>query len=399
MLPTNPMAVAAVRFNNTVPAAAALWPAEAAGTPIMSTGDGLVPAATADMLLGADEVAAASAAAAAAAVPQACAAPEVPELRRRPTRRPTRRPGMGGRGRGRGLGGRGTNPPAAGTGTTDAPTTKPPATTPAATKPAGPIKPSSQRGPTEIIAPTDPPPADLPKPPAGACVAETMADINFQETEVFPKGAAPEIKNIQLMAPRWFRFILRHRGKWYDGDRNLRNNKEGKNKSRAEIYGMCDKKLGSTTAFKLGDTWLMGSTIRLAPDFVPSRGYCNLMQPANHQSFLNMVALKGDDVTVELRVFENGIGTKTTLARSVTIKRGQWHTLVVKATFAKNGYYGLSVDGDEFKGVTLDTTKSGERKPPFGGNFGIYGNAGTGVDGKPVGDWVVDHYNMYYKKV
>lgn len=355
MLPTNPMAVAAARFNNTAPAATALWPVETAGTPVMdSAGDMVTAASAVDALMMSDDD----------DVPQACAAPDAPELRRRPTRRPTLRPGRG---------------------------TRPTAPRPAATKPAAPV--AAKTG------PNDPPPATLPKPPAGACVAETMADINFQETEVFPKGAAPEIKNIQLMAPRWFRFILRHRGSWYDGDRNLRNNKAGLNKSRAEIYGMCDKKLGSLTAFNIGDTWLMGSTVRLAPDFVPSRGYCNLMQPVNHQSFLTMTKLEGDTVTLELRVFDNGIGSKQTLARTATIKRGQWHTLVVKATFAKNGYYGLSVDGDEFQGVRLDTTRAGERKPPYGGNFGIYGNAGTGVNGKPVGDWTVDHYNMYYKKL
>lgn len=263
-------------------------------------------------------------------------------------------------------------------------------------------KPRMGKTPTtgDVMVPLDPPPATLPKPPVGACVAETMADINFAETEVFPKGAGPEIKNIQMAGPRWFRFVLRHRGTWYDGDRNLKNNKAGLNKSRAEIYGMCSKKLaGSMTPFKLGETWLMGSTVRLAPNFVPSRGYCNLMQPVNHQSFLTMTKLAGDTVTVELRVFENGIGSPTRLARAAQIKRGQWHTLVVKATFAKNGYYGLSVDGDDFKGITMDTTKSSRGAPPYGGNFGIYGNAGNGVDGKPVPDWVVDHYNMYYKKV
>lgn len=243
------------------------------------------------------------------------------------------------------------------------------------------------------------PPATLPPPPAGAAVAETMADINFAETKVFPAGAGPEIDNIQLVKPRWFKFILRHRGAWYDGDRDGKNNREGKPKSRAEIYGMCSRKLGTLTPFKIGETWLIGSTVRLAPDFVPGAGYCNLMQPANHQSFLNMTKLDGNTVTVELCVFSDGIGSKINVARRVQIKRGEWTTLVVKAKFAKDGYYGLSVNGDEFQGITIDTTKSGDRKPPFGGNFGLYGNAARGADGKPLRDQVVDHYNMFYKKL
>ena len=232
----------------------------------------------------------------------------------------------------------------------------------------------------------------------GACIVETMRDFKFAESFVWPKGAAPEIDNIQQVAPRHFKFILRHRGSWYDGDRNLKNNSKGLAKSRAETYATCYNKLGTDLPFNIGDTWLIGSTVRLAPDFVPGRGYCNIMQPVNHQSFLNLTALRGDVVEAKLGVFSNGIGSKITYARTVQIKRGEWTSLVVKAKFAKDGYYGLSINGDPFQGVALDTTRGGDRKPPFGGNFGLYGNAKEGVDRKPLRDQIVEHHTMFYKK-
>ncbi len=241
------------------------------------------------------------------------------------------------------------------------------------------------------------PPDTLPSPPPGASVVETMRDISWGDSLVWPPGSAQEIPNITNPSPRMFVFTLRHRGAWYDGDRDLKNNRKGLDKSRAEIYAL--RKLGTDKPFTLGSTWLLGFTVRLAPDFVPSRGYSNLSQPVNHQSFLNMVKLKGDTVTAQLSVFKDGVKTPISIARTVEFKRGEWTTFVVKMTFAKDGYYGLSVNGDEFKGIKIDTTKGGDRKPPFGLNVGLYGSATTGVDGKPLGDQVAEYYNIFAKRV
>jgi hypothetical protein len=243
-------------------------------------------------------------------------------------------------------------------------------------------------------------------PPAGAKVLETMRDVRFTESLVYPRGKAPEIKNIVEVAPRHFRFTLRHRWHsegWYDGDRDLKWN-EGRHagyvgkrvaKSRAEITMASPDK-----PFDVGTTWLIGTTVRLAPDFVPSKGYCNIMQPLNHQSFLNLIGISGDVVTAALCVFKDGVGTPITVARKVGIKRGEWTTLVVRVKIAKNGAYALSINGDDFQGVAgIDTTKSGDRTPPFGGNWGLYGTGESDVRGKPLGDQTVEHRDMFVKKL
>lgn len=229
--------------------------------------------------------------------------------------------------------------------------------------------------------------------PPGAIVPRNLADLKFAETRVFPPGKGPEIPNIQQVGPAHFKFTLRHRDGWYDGDRDGKNNRMGLAKSRAETFGFYKY----VTPFELGSTWLIGSTVRLAPDFVPSRGYCNIMQPTNHQSFLGLTKLVGDTVTCQLVVFQDGIGTAQRVARTVTFKRNVWTSLVVKTTVGKQGYFGLSINGDAFQGIPCDTTKSGDRTPPLGGNFGLYGSATTGVDGKPLGDQTVEHKNMFLK--
>lgn len=242
------------------------------------------------------------------------------------------------------------------------------------------------------------------QPPTDALVVETMRDFKWVDSLVYPRGAAPEIPNIQQVQRGHFKFILRHRKSWYDGDRDLQWN-EGRHsgaagrsvdKSRAELC--CIK--GIDRPFTLNSTWLIGSTVRLAPDFVPSWGYCNVMQPANHQSFLMLSRINGDMVTAELRVFADGVGTQQRVARTVQIRRGEWTTLVVRAKFARGGSYELSVNGDPFKGIFgIDTTKSGDRTLPFGGNFGLYGSGTKDVTGKPLGDQVVEHKNIFLKKV
>lgn len=234
---------------------------------------------------------------------------------------------------------------------------------------------------------------EVPEPPPGSIVLRSFKDFKFVESKVYPPGAAPEIQNIQQVAPAWFKFILRHRGTWYDGDRDLKNNKAGKDKSRAETAGYGRY----MTPFEMGSTWLIGTTVRLDPGFVPSRGYSNILQPTNHQTFLTLTALKNDVVTAKLNVFENGIGTRIHTARTVTFKRGEWTTLVVKIAFGRPGYVGLSINGDAFVGIKIDTSRSGDRKPPFGGNAGLYGSATRGVDGKPLGDQIVEHRNMFIK--
>ena len=262
--------------------------------------------------------------------------------------------------------------------------------------------------------PTPKPPAPTPDvgvPPPGSIVAETLKDFNkgkgVDDSLVFPRGAAPEITNITQVAPRHFKFVLRHRGNpwsqynqrgtkgaWYDGDRNLEWNegkRDGKyhDKSRAEVNGLPAK-------ISNGDTWDIATTVKLDKNFVPSQSYCNIMQPVFDGSFLSLTNVKGNNVTGSLFVFPNGIGKGIRTARDISIPRGEWVSIVVRVKFARDGFYQMSINGDAFKGINLDTTKA---RFPYSNKWGLYCTATTDVTGKPMGDSVVEHKNIYMRKV
>lgn len=259
------------------------------------------------------------------------------------------------------------------------------------------------------------PTRDIPK---GAFVAEKLSDFGkgVDNSLVFPRGAGPEIDNITQVGPRHFRFELRMRGDpwsphnpkgtkgaWYDGDRDLQWN-EGKRdgkyhaKSRAEVNWVLDK-TKFKVAMKNNETWDIATTVKLDPNFVPGRGYCNIMQPVFDQSFLNLTGIKGDDVTADLTVFTGSkIGTPRKVVRSFVIKRGVWTSIVVRIKFAKNGKYELSVNGDAFKGFEFDTGKLFAERG-VGMKWGLYTQNRGNVLGKPMKDLIVEHRDIYVRKV
>ena len=292
-----------------------------------------------------------------------------------------------------------------------APTPKPPAPKPPAPKPPPPTpKPPAPKPPPPTPKPPAPTP-DVGAPPPGSIVAETLKDFSkgkgVDDSLVFPRGAAPEIVNITQVAPRHFKFVLRHRGNpwspfnlrgtkgaWYDGDRNLEWNegkRDGKyhDKSRAEVNGLPAK-------ISNGDTWDIATTVKLDKNFVPSRSYCNIMQPVFDGSFLSLTGIKGNNVTGSLFVFPDGIGSGIKTARDISIPREQWVSIVVRVKFAKDGFYQMSINGDAFKGINLDTTKA---RFPYSNKWGLYCTATTDVTGKPMNDSIVEHKNIYMRKV
>ena len=254
--------------------------------------------------------------------------------------------------------------------------------------------------------------------PPGALVAETLADFGkggVDNSLVFPRGAAPEIQNITQVAPRHFRFELRMRGNpwsphnpggtkgaWYDGDRDLEWN-EGKrdgryhDKSRAEVHDLF-RNTPKEPIMKRGDTWDIATTVKLDKAFVPSRMYTCIAQPALDQSFVSLTGIKGDDVTGALFVFADGIGSAIKVARTFTIKRGEWTSIVVRVKFAVKGRYELSVNGDAFQGIDIDTSKIFAKRKP-GSKWGEYCCATTNVLGKPMKDLICEHKNIYVRKV
>jgi hypothetical protein len=248
-------------------------------------------------------------------------------------------------------------------------------------------------------------------PPLGAIVAESLYDFNkgknVDKSLVFPRGAAPEIEHITQVAPRTFKFNLRFRGNpwspynphgtrgaWYDGDRNLEWN-EGKrdgryhDKSRAEVSGLPAK-------ISLEETWEIATTVKLDPEFVPSQSYCDIMQPVFDGGFLSLTGIHDNVVTGSLFVFSNGIGSTILTARDISIPRDEWVSIRVRVKFSKDGYYQMSVNGDAFKGIHVDTTKA---RVPYSVKFGLYATATTNVLGKPMKDLIVYHRNIYMKKL
>ncbi len=232
------------------------------------------------------------------------------------------------------------------------------------------------------------------QPPQGAIVGESLRDFKWIDSTVTPAGAAPEIQNIQELAPRIMCCVLRHRAGWHDGDRTLKTGRYAQ-KARAE---MCC--LGGNTPYAIGSTWLIGTTFRVNPDFTSPKGFCQLMQPVLHQSYLQLDKISGDDCTASLRVFTKGLGSASKVVRTIRFKRGQWVPVVLRVTFGPNGEYALSHDGDGFQGIRLDTSTGHVKGATvgkvnaFGGTWGLY-MAAKGHKG----DAIVQHANMFIKKI
>ena len=254
--------------------------------------------------------------------------------------------------------------------------------------------------------------------PKGALVAETLADFGkggVDNSLVFPRGAAKEIQNITQVGPRHFRFELRMRGNpwspfnprgtkgaWYDGDRDLEWN-EGKrdgryhDKSRAEVHDLF-RNTPKEPIMKMGESWEIATSVKLDRNFVPSSMYCCIAQPVLDQSFLTLTDIKGDDVTAQLMVFVDGIGSAIKVARTFTIKREQWTSIVVRVEFGRQGRYELSLNGDAFKGIDIDTSKIFAKRKP-GSKWGEYGTGTTNVHGQPMRDLICEHRDIYLRKV
>jgi hypothetical protein len=230
------------------------------------------------------------------------------------------------------------------------------------------------------------------KVPPDAIVVRTLADFSkVDKSQVYPRGAAKSIDLITQTAPGTFRFLLRHRGKWYDGDRTLEWNYKGHDKSRAEAAPAGPK-------VKTGETWDFSTTVRLAPDFVPSEGYCNIAQPVFSVGFFTLTEQVGDTTTGEyfFNPDPKKIGQGAKLARSVTFKRGQWTTFVWRIHFDKKGSIKMSMNGDAFVGLSgVDTSRA--TLPVY--KMGLYGTGVKDIHGKKLGDQVVEHKNVYMRRI
>jgi hypothetical protein len=226
--------------------------------------------------------------------------------------------------------------------------------------------------------------------PSGAIVARSLRDFRSVDNSlVFPRGAAPEIQNITDEGNGMFRFFLRHRGAWYDGDRDLRWNDRGHDKSRAEVSGL------KGLVQRQGETWEYGTTFKVDTKFMPSAGYCDVMQQ-HALSWVGLTQIKGDVITGGL-YYTRDLFKTNFRARQFSFRRGEWVTLVVRLrVHPTNGECVMSVNGDEFQGHRGKIYKPDR---DFGGKWGIYGSGTKDVTRKPLGDSLVWHKNIWMRKV
>lgn len=265
----------------------------------------------------------------------------------------------------------------------------------------------NETDPGNVPLPQEGPNTDI---PAGARVGNSLSDFNVDNSLVFPRGAANEIQNITQIGKRTFNFVLRHRGNpwsplnpggtkgaWYDGDRDLSFNEgrhelapgQYKDKSRAEI-------VFKNLTINKGDTWEFGTTVRLDPGFVPSKAYCQIMQPLVHHTYLQLVDLRGNTVIAETGVYENGVNSREFLARKFEIKRGEWTTIKIRTKVDTDGFYWCSVNGDKFQGINANTYRG---EWPTNPKWGLYGSATWDVFKRPLKDQILQHSNIYAYKV
>lgn len=229
--------------------------------------------------------------------------------------------------------------------------------------------------------------------PDRASVGRSTADFkSVNDSLVFPPNKAEEIKNITDVGNGVMQFVLRHRGSWYDGDRDLQNNQKGLDKSRAEVSGL------SKEYQQVGETWEYGTSFKVASDFVPSMGYCNVMQQFP-MSWVMLTRLKGDTITGGL-YYTKGYDSFSPheSVRDFTFRRGEWVSLVVRLKLHdSDGECQLSVNGDEFRGVR--GVRMANYRRTTSAHWGIYGSATKDVNGQALGDWTVWHKNIWMRKV
>jgi hypothetical protein len=227
--------------------------------------------------------------------------------------------------------------------------------------------------------------------------ARELTDFNgVDRSEVYPRGEAKTIDHVYRVFPGTFAFYMRHRGDpsktkgaWYDGDRDLQWNYKGHDKSRAEV--------NIVPNIKQGETWEFGSTVFIPKDFVPSRGYCNLMQPIFSVSFLTLYGIRGNSAVGSLffNADPDAIGSKTREVRDISIPLGKWTRIRVRIKVDKKGSMGMSVGNDDFESIEgIDTSRA--RK--LSSKWGLYGTGVYDYRGKPLKDTLIWQSEMYAVK-
>lgn len=184
------------------------------------------------------------------------------------------------------------------------------------------------------------------------------------------------------------RMTLRYFPEWWDGDRT----NEDRTRQRAEVKGIGPHQ-------KTGDTFEYATTWRTNPGFRGSDKFCHVWQLKatdgdNGAPLVVLSVLKGDR-KVAVR-YCSGKASGFTIAQEFPWQPGAWQTVRIRVTTANTaaGAILVSVDGDEFKGVSgvpIFRPDATGYRPKWGLYRGI-------TPQLPVGESWVEHRNASAEK-
>jgi hypothetical protein len=195
--------------------------------------------------------------------------------------------------------------------------------------------------------------------------------------------------NITDVGGGTFRMFLRYEPEWWDGDRDTPN----KDRQRAEVKG-----LGPHQHY--GDTFEYATTWRTSPGFRGTSRFCHVFQlkATNGDSGAPLVTLSVETGADEVAVkYWPGHEKNSLTVRQFHWKPGTWQTvrIRIKTSLHADGAVLVSVDGDNFQGVTgvaVFRPDADDYRP----KWGLYRGAKTGM---AMGDDYVEHRNVSAEKL
>ena len=195
--------------------------------------------------------------------------------------------------------------------------------------------------------------------------------------------------NITEAGERTFRMELRYRSDEWDGDRDTHNN----DRERAEVKGLGPHQ-------KHGDTFEYATTWRSNPSFKGSPRFCHIFQlkATNGDSGAPLVTLSIHEGTQHAAVqYWPGKAKSSLTVREFEWSPGVWQTirLRIKTSPTKDGEVLVSVNGDDFKGVTgveVYRPEANDYRP----KWGLYRGVTTGMS---LGDDYIEHKDVSANKL
>lgn len=230
---------------------------------------------------------------------------------------------------------------------------------------------------------------------ASATTATTLSSFEALEEPLVRFNAASHtfapdsFVNITDLGDGAFRMRLRYEANEWDGDRDTQN----RDRERAEVKGLGPHQ-------KEGETFEYTTTWRASPSLQGPPRFCHIFQlkSTNGDSGAPLITISIAEGTGRAGVhYWSGQAKTATAAREFSWVPGRWQTvrIRVKTTKANDGEVLVSVDGDDFRGVTgvaLFRTGADDYRP----KWGLYRGVAAGL---PIGDDYIDHRAISARKI